>query len=216
VAHAKTPGEENARKQARSSEAERLARLAQLVLCRTKLSASEAVLLREVFPEILATHHEQVWSQLRRRGLSGPAAEDLLQDVFLLLHSQILEHGFPDNVPGLLHRLTEGKLLNHVRAQKRDIISIGLPSSGSEPPKTGPEAERALDLKELARRLLPMLSDEHREVVEMVILNGLPHTEAATALGIATGTLKSRLIAAKHRLFELLEQLLPPSQRGAS
>ena len=36
---------------------ERQEKLTQLVLCRTKLSASEALLLREVFPEILAAHY---------------------------------------------------------------------------------------------------------------------------------------------------------------
>ena len=33
-------------------------------------------------------------------------------------------------------------------------------------------------------------------------------------LGIAEGTVKSRLIAAKRALFALAEPLLPPSQRG--
>ena len=32
--------------------------LAQLVLCRSKIEAREALLLREVFPEILASHHD--------------------------------------------------------------------------------------------------------------------------------------------------------------
>ena len=215
MTHEKPPEQDNTQKHARMSEAERRERLTQLVLCRTKLSAREAILLREVFPEIFATHQEQVWNQLQRRGLEGAAAEDLLQEVFLTLHSQILEHGFPDNIPWMLHRLTEGKLLNYLRVRKRDIVSVGLPSSGSEPPKTGPGAESALDLKALPGQVFPMLSDEHREVVDMVILSGVPHTEAAAALGIPLGTLKSRLIAAKRRLSELLEELLPPSQRGA-
>lgn len=208
MADARNPGGDDA-------AGKRLEGLAQLVLCHTKLSASEAVLLRKVFPELYALHYGQVWNQLRRRGLEGPAAEDLLQEVFFLLHSEILETGFPIDVPWRLHRITEGKLLNHLRARKRDILSLGLPSSGSEPVRTPPEAERALDLRELSRQLLPMLSDEHREVVEMVILNGVPHAEAAAALGIAPGTLKSRLMAAKDRLLEAAEKLLPPSQRGA-
>jgi len=57
-------------------EAERRERLTQLVLRRSKLSPDEAALLREVFPEIVAAHHDQVWNLLRKRGLDSHEAED--------------------------------------------------------------------------------------------------------------------------------------------
>ena len=47
----------------------------------------------------------------------------------------------------------------------------------------------------------------------MVIVNGLTHTEAAAALGLPEGTLKSRLLAARDALNALLKAVLPPSQR---
>jgi hypothetical protein len=79
-------------------------------------------------PTIVAAHHEQVL--LRKRGLESHEVEDLLQEVFLALHNHILENGFVDNIPGMLHTLTEQKVINHVRAQKRSPFSIGMPSSG--------------------------------------------------------------------------------------
>jgi hypothetical protein len=51
---------DNAGKRARIPEADRQERLAQLVLCRSKLSARQALLLGELFPEIFAAHHDQV------------------------------------------------------------------------------------------------------------------------------------------------------------
>ena len=122
---------ERAGERAGISEAERRERLTQLVLRRSKLSPDEAALLREVFPQIVDAHHDQVWNHLRKRGLESHEAEDLLQEVFLTLHNQILETGFVDSIPAMLHRLTDRKVLNHVRAQKRAPFSIGLPSSGS-------------------------------------------------------------------------------------
>jgi DNA-directed RNA polymerase specialized sigma24 family protein len=162
VAQDESRSADDAGTRVRSPEVERRERLAQLVLRRTKLSASEAVLLREVFPEILGAHHDQVWNRLRRRGLEGDEAEDLLQEVFLALYHRIVEHGFPDSIPAMLRVLTEGMLLNHVRAKKRAPVSVALPSSGSEKPRSAPDVERALDLRELARRLLPELPPEHR------------------------------------------------------
>jgi RNA polymerase sigma-70 factor (ECF subfamily) len=197
------------------SEAERHDRLTQLVLRRSKLSADEAALLRDVFDDIVAAHHDQVWNLLRRRGLDGPEADDLLQEVFLALHNNILEHGFSTNIPKWLHTVTERKAIDHVRAQNRAPFSIGLPSSGSEKPRSSQlDAERALHFQEIARRIFSQLSPEHQEVIDAVVLRGLTHTDAAAMLGIPEGTVKSRLIAAKRALLALAEPLLPPSQRG--
>jgi hypothetical protein len=65
VAQDETPEAQNARKRAGIAEAERRETLTALGLRRSKLSASEAVLLRKVFPDILAVHHDQVRDRLR-------------------------------------------------------------------------------------------------------------------------------------------------------
>ena len=103
-------------------EAERRERLTQIVLRRSKLSPDEAARLREVFPEIVAAHHDQVWNLLRKRGLDSHEAEDLLQEVFLALHNPILENGFVANLPGMLHALTHGKVLNHARPEALPVL----------------------------------------------------------------------------------------------
>ena len=165
-------GATDAGERARMGEAERRDRLTQLMLRRSKLSPDEAALLREVFPEIVATHYDLVWNLLRKRGLDCHEAEDLLQEVFLALHHHILETGFVANLPGMLHALTDGKVLNHVRAQKRSPFSIGLPSSGSEKPRSQPDGERALDFQEVARRIFSHLSPEHQEVTVRAWVGG--------------------------------------------
>jgi RNA polymerase sigma-70 factor (ECF subfamily) len=207
-------GARDAGKRAGISEAERQERLTQLVLRRSKLSPDEAALLHEVFPAIVDAHHDLVRNLLRKRGLDSHEEDDLFQEVFVTLHNDLLEHGFADSLPAKLKALTWGKILNYERAQKRAPFSIGLPSSGSEKPRSQLDVERALHFQEVARRIFPQLSPEHREVIDKVILKGLTHTEAAALLGIPEGTLKSRLIAAKRALLELVEPLLPPSQRG--
>jgi RNA polymerase sigma-70 factor, ECF subfamily len=216
MAHDERREADNAGKRTRSPEADRREKLTQLVLCRRKLSASEAVLLREVFPAIIAAHSDEVWNWLRRRGLLRHEAEDLLQEAFFALHSHILEHGFPDNLAAMLQEITEGKFLNHLRVTRRSPVSLGLPSSGSEKPRSGPDAERTLALGELSRRLIEKLSPEHQRVIEAVIFNGLSQRDAAAVLDLPEGTVKSRLIAAKRELLALAEQLLPPSQRDAT
>jgi RNA polymerase sigma-70 factor, ECF subfamily len=203
---------DDARNLAPIRDAQLREQLEQLVLRRSKLDDGEAALLRAVFPEILKAHHDLVWNQLRRRGLDAEL-EDLVQETFTVLYKHIVDEGFPDHLPGLLVAMADGLFLNHVRNVHRSPESVGLPSSGSEKPTSQPEVERVLDLRALSQRLLPQLSPEHRPVVDVVILGGLSHKEAAAALGIPEGTLKSRVIAAKHALVALAEQFLPPSQR---
>jgi RNA polymerase sigma-70 factor, ECF subfamily len=213
VTQNESQGAAHAGERAGMTEAERREKLTQLVLRRSKLSPDEAALLREVFPEIIAAHHDLVWNLLRKRSLDSHEAEDLFQEVFLTLHKQILENGFPDNLAGLLHFITKGLVLNHVRGQKRSPLSIGLPSSSSEKPRSQLDVERALHFQEVAQRIFQQLSPEHQEVLDKVVLKDLTHADAAAMLGLPVGTLKSRLIAAKRALLALAEPLLPPSQR---
>ena len=184
---------------------------AALHLRRSRLSTEEAALLRELFRAIFEAYHEQVWNDVRRR-VPSDDAEDLVQDVFLALHTYILEHGFPDSLPGMLNAITKGKLSNYIQAKNRFPPSVELPSSGSEK-RSAPDLDRAIDLRELAQHLRSQLSPEHQEVVQKVILNGLSHGEAAEAMGLTEGQLKGRVVAAKRAMLALAEPLLPRSQR---
>ena len=72
------------------------------------------------------------------------------------------------------------------------------------------------DLTAPARRLLPALSQEHRDVIQAVVLRDLSHDEAAAELGISRTTVTSRLMAAKRELAAMAVLFLPKSQRGPS
>ncbi len=204
------------RKRVRLSKAERRERLAELVLRRTKLSESEVALLWEVFPEIVVIYQGAVWRYLKRHGVDEEGAKDAAQDVFMSLHRKIVDEGFPASMRAKLYSLAKGASSNRLRGQERDPASACLPSSSSEPPRTPRDLDRAVDLERVAPQLLSLLTDPQRDVVELVLIEKLSHSEAADVLVIALGTVKSRVMAAKHRMLELLEQLLPPSQRRAT
>jgi RNA polymerase sigma-70 factor (ECF subfamily) len=116
----------------------------------------------------------------------------------------------------MLRVITAGKVLNHQRARRRAPESVGLPSSGSEKPRSGPDAERILAVGELAWHLVDQLSPEHQRVIEAVMFDGLSPRDAAAVLDLPEGTVKSRVSAAKRELSALVEKLLPPSQRNVT
>jgi RNA polymerase sigma-70 factor (ECF subfamily) len=58
----------------------------------------------------------------------------------------------------------------------------------------------------LVRRALASLPDEQREVIELALVEGLPYEEIATRLGVAEGTVKTRVARARARLRRDLER----------
>ena len=68
---------------------------------------------------------------------------------------------------------------------------------------------READLAELQRRLneaMMKLSDEHRAVVTMFHIQGMPHAEISKILGVSEGTVRSRLFYANRQLQNYLDE----------
>jgi RNA polymerase sigma-70 factor (ECF subfamily) len=68
---------------------------------------------------------------------------------------------------------------------------------------------READLSELQQRLneaMMKLSYEHRTVVTMFDIQGMPHAEISKILGISEGTVRSRLFYAHRQLQTYLEE----------
>ena len=67
-------------------------------------------------------------------------------------------------------------------------------------------AEESVDLEEAReiRRAVDSLPEQTRQVVLLIYFQGLKYREAAQALGIPVGTVKSRLHGAIQRLGEVL------------
>jgi RNA polymerase sigma-70 factor (ECF subfamily) len=72
---------------------------------------------------------------------------------------------------------------------------------------------REANLHELQKRLneaMQKLSLDHRTVVTMFDIQGMPHAEIAKILGISEGTVRSRLFYAHRQLQNFLEDFHKP------
>ena len=68
---------------------------------------------------------------------------------------------------------------------------------------------REANLHELQKRLndaMMELSDDHRAVVTMFDVQGMPHAEISKILGVSEGTVRSRLFYAHRQLQNYLEE----------
>jgi RNA polymerase sigma-70 factor (ECF subfamily) len=175
-------------------------------------SATDVTRLEQRFPAIYEEHRGLVWSVLRKRGIAHADAEDLRQDVFVELHAQLVANGgVIDNIPAMLRTITRNALMHHARGRERARVEYGLDEA--EVPASAPDPDDAIDPKRLVAELMARLSDEHREVLELMVLQGNTGEEAAEHLRLPVGTVRNRYLAAIKRCKKLLRGRLPPRRR---
>lgn len=141
---------------------------------------------------------------------------DVVQEIFLLVFRALA--GFRGDSQfgtyltriALRHCYREGKR----RRTRRSIFSsFESPNAGEEPkearlPATGGATDRpmvAAERRDAVNSALERLPEEFRTVLVLRVVEEMPVEEVAAALGVSTGTVKSRLFRAKEKMRELLQ-----------
>lgn len=175
-----------------------------------------------------------VWQQVHD-GLRGfiakrvahPAeVEDILQDVFLRIHQRIDGLKDPRRLLPWVYRIARHAIVDHYRrpAHRREV-QVG---SASDMETTGqstvlPSIDRAADSSrlrmELADCLRPMLnrlSEDYRQAIVLVELDGLTQQAAAVRLGLSLSGVKSRVQRGRKQLKQMLDDccLIQLDRRG--
>lgn len=100
-----------------------------------------------------------------------------------------------------LFRIMKNAWIDEVRARMRRERIFAPEEAGEH---VGDEGAQAQQQRMAIQKAVSLLSDEHRIVVALVLVDGLPYKEAAEVLDIPMGTLTSRLARARAALQELL------------
>jgi len=141
---------------------------------------------------------------------------DLLQDIFAKAYRSIA--GFRGNSAFYtwVHSIAVNMTINFLKKRgRRMTLSLDDMDAGVENNKefieltSSTNPVREADLSELQQRLneaMMKLSYDHRAVVTMFDIQGMPHAEIAQILGISEGTVRSRLFYAHRQLQNYLEE----------
>ena len=98
-------------------------------------------------------------------------------------------------------RIMKNAWIDEVRARiRRDTLFASEEAGGH----VGDGSAEAHQQRMAIQKAVSLLSDEHRLVVALVLVDGLPYKEAAEVLEIPLGTLTSRLVRARTGLQQLL------------
>lgn len=157
------------------------------------------------------------WSILKNR----QEAEDAVQSAYAKAFVAMRTFEGRSSLTTWLTRITINEALARRRVQerqRRNLQSEGVEvlenyreqlAKGSQAPS--PEAEAARDqLRSILERAIAGLPENFRTVFVLHEIEGVPVEEAAEALGIPTGTVKTRLMRARRKL----QQTLAPELRN--
>jgi len=171
---------------------------------RQNLPEPDAFLHMPDFDELYETYAEFVWRNARQLGVAEAALDDVVQDVFLVVHRK---HGAL-TAPNLLRPWMYSIVIRVVRDYRRRLRRKS-PHERQAAPPTEPDAladvrsgsplsyaEHA-DAVRLLGRILSELDDEKREAFVLAELEEMTENEIAEVLGENVNTIHSRLRAAR-------------------
>jgi len=168
------------------------------------------------YAELLAEHQRMVVQLAMNLLGDRDEALDLSQEVFLRIFRTIGRFRGQSSLRTWIYRIVVNQARNRHRFWRRrhraDQVSLDahIEAHGElwSSDTTGPE--RVLAQKELALRLTNALNDlpfEQRTAIVLREVDGLSYEEIAFSLGVAVGTVKSRLTRARHTLREMLREV---------
>lgn len=156
----------------------------------------------------LVQGHQRMVYHLALHLLGNPEdARDLSQDVFLTVFRSIHRFRGDSALQTWIYRIVVNQARNQQRWWRRrkraDQVSLEAVFADPPAPAATTSPERALDRKELRRRLwgaMGRLPFEQRSVVVLRELHGMRYAEIAFSLGVSTAAVKSRLARARQTL----------------
>ena len=151
-------------------------------------------------------------SWLMRSGTSASAADDLVQDTFVLVWHK--SHQFDPSrarVAAWLFTITRNLRVDRLRRAGESSTALDQ-SLLDEIPADSDAAVDVLSARQRAlsvRRALSQLTTDQRQLLQMNFYEDKSHGDIAAQLALPLGTVKTRLRRAASRLRELLEEHRP-------
>jgi RNA polymerase sigma-70 factor (ECF subfamily) len=164
----------------------------------------------EAFDELVIKYSPKLYGLIYNMTSNREDTHDVLQDVFAKAYRSIKRFRGKSSFYTWIYAIATNMTLNFLKKRnRRQGMSLDDVDSAIEHDKEFIEITSKSDpvhetyLGELQIKLneaLQTLSDNHRAVVTMYDIQGIPHTEIAKILGVSEGTVRSRLFYAHRQL----------------
>lgn len=161
------------------------------------------------FAEIVRRHRDRMWAVALRTTRDPDEAADALQDAFLSAHRAAGRFRADAQVSTWLHRIVVNACLDRLR-KRSSRPTVPFSDHPADEPVDPRDAHAERDTRLLVHAALLQLPIEQRAAIVAVDVEGFSVADAAAALGVAEGTIKSRCARGRTKLAGLLGHLREP------
>jgi RNA polymerase sigma-70 factor (ECF subfamily) len=168
------------------------------------------------FDQLVVKYTPRLYGLIYNMTSNHEDTNDLLQDVFSKAYKSIRGFRGKSSFYTWIHSIAVNMTLNFLKKRGRrfnlslDDVDASIQNDKEFLELTQSSSPvREADLSELQVRLneaMQKLSDEHRAVVTMFHIQGMPHAEISKILRVSEGTVRSRLFYANRQLQNYLEE----------
>jgi RNA polymerase sigma-70 factor (ECF subfamily) len=168
------------------------------------------------FDELIVKYSPRLYGLVYHMTSNHEDTNDLMQDIWAKAYRSIAGFRGKSSFYTWIHSIGVNMTINFLKKRNRraamslDDIDSNIQNDRDFIELTATSTPvREADLGELQKRLneaMQKLSEEHRAVVTMFDIQGMPHAEIAKILGISEGTVRSRLFYAHRQLQNFLSE----------
>ena len=167
------------------------------------------------FEQLLLAHQKKVYNLCLRMAANPDDALDLSQEAFIKAWRALGQYQFEVSFSTWLFRLTSNVCIDFLRQKKRrqetsltenyddsdEGAELSLPDCAPLPEQQAITNETKIELA----RAMGQLAPDHREILQLRVVEDLPYEQIADILGVRVGTVKSRLARARLSLRKILK-----------
>ncbi|MBV9658855.1 MAG: sigma-70 family RNA polymerase sigma factor [Verrucomicrobia bacterium] len=168
------------------------------------------------FDTLIRKYHPRLYGMVYNMTSNHEDTNDLLQDIFAKAYRSVNGFRGQSSFYTWLYTIGVNMTINFLKKRGRRFqLSLDDVDSNIQNDKefleltASSDPVRETNLSELQKRLneaMQKLSQEHRMVVTMFDIQGMPHAEISKILGVSEGTVRSRLFYAHRQLQNYLEE----------
>lgn len=155
---------------------------------------------RRAYAKLVERHQSQVRTVLRRLTRGDMAlADDLAQETFVLAWRNLERFRFEAKFSTWLYRIAFNAWQSEARKKREVLLDLDpdeAPPAGDDNYSEMPDVASRIDLE----RAMEVLSEGERAAITACYYADLSHEEAAVALGIPLGTVKTHVLRARAKL----------------
>lgn len=175
---------------------------------------TQEAIVTKTTDELWQLVHDGLRAFIAKRVNDQGHVDDILQNVFVRVHQQIDSVSNPDQVVSWIYQITRNTIIDHYRKPGgwREVPT-GLSSElevlhevpmVSEITRHSDAAEPRAELAACLRPMIDRLSQDYREAITLVELEGLTQQAAAQQMGLSLSGMKSRVQRGRKRLKQML------------